>query len=303
MASNKKRKTIDVSEDAVEPPVTENETIEIPKQKDAGLADIPSVSESPFAENPIERVVDESFLNKDSDPVSTEPISQEPQLQGKQNFDLPPANNLMDNDTVRNNSTSPNEFTIEDPTASLPGQDLPGSGDPNSEVNNIPKEVSEGAADGLANMILGIYGMIAPELADGYSRINPNQIIELEKKDKVSPGLSDAVKDINRKNKGAVQLTSEQKKLIKEPLVKVLEVRGVNASPETMLLIACVTVMGMHFMQAHTIKKENASYIESWMKDHSEAGKLRKELEEMKRKEKERQESEKVPYVEAEEVN
>lgn len=294
MTGNKRtRKTIPFSEDTNEGDAIKEVEPTVEKEGKVDIAEIPDVSETPFAENPIERIGNDDFLFKDTESAveSTNPVENT-----LNNF------NVTSEDTLKNNSSSPNEFSIDDPSAGLSNGGGTDSANPSQEVNQIPKEVSDGASDGLADMILGVYGMIVPEVAQSYSKINVTQITELEKKGKISTGLTEVVKDINKKNKGAVQFTSAQQKLIKDPLVKVLEVRGVKASPEGMLLIAVVTVVGMHFLQAKSIKDDNAEYIERWMKDHSEAGKLRQELEEMKRKEQERIQSSKIEYAETEEV-
>jgi hypothetical protein len=93
--------------------------------------------------------------------------------------------------------------------------------------------------------------------------------------------------------------------------MKVLEIQGVKASPESMLVIAIIAVCLMLFIQARSIKTSNDDMVKSWMDDHSrskkletENDKLRVELEELRNSRFDNQSAtvDNIPYAEVEHV-
>gem|GEM_PF-4336662 len=262
-----------------------------------------NVGDSPLMEAMIERKGGDDFLYKDQ---STSTVQPETQSSGSGNNTPPPPPTTTSADPLA--PGSPKEFAF-DPIAQNPVTHE-GEVGTKAPVNDIPSEISDESAKMMADMILEGFGMIAPEMADRYSKINEGEIRKLERDDKIQTGLVEIVKSVNKENKGAVKVTNEQKNLIRKPLIKVLEVQGVKSSPETMLIIAIIAVCVMLFIQARGIKASNDLMVSNWMADHSKSKKLEVENESLRRKmaqmeqqqAQEQQTVEEMPYAKVEVV-
>ncbi len=242
-----------------------------------------NVGDSPLMEPMIERKGGDDFLYKDKPQAETTQDTTAPQPEPQVNsgnggnINVPPV--------PPTSTDGPKEFQF-DPTPQASGPVNPG--DPaaqggSGEINPIPQEISDESSKMIAEMLLEGFGMIAPEMADRYSKINEGQIRKLEQDGKIQAGLVEIAKNANKNNKNAVRVTNEQKNLIRKPLIKVLEVQGVKASPESMLVIAVLAVCVMLFIQARSIKSENDDMVKAWMDDHSRSKKLESELDIAKR--------------------
>jgi hypothetical protein len=276
------------------------------------------ISQSPLMEAMIERKGGDDFLYNNGQGSQTPATDSA----GGGNNNPPPPNVDAGMDLPPSPQGGPKEFKF-DPIAVAPQvqgggteQDQGQTGDASGGVENnpIPAEISSESSKMLADLLLNLAGEGVPIVADKYTKINTDTIRQLEQKGKIQPGLVEVAKDINRNNKDAVKLTNAHKNLIRPPLIKVLEVKGVNASPETMLIIAVLAVCAMLWMQAYNVKKTNDETIQTWMESHSEARKLKTKLEETQEKmaqmEREMQEmrsgsgagSVEVPYAQVEEI-
>lgn len=289
--------------DKVEPVATEASV-----EKVASLG----IEDSPLMEPMIERKGGDDFLYKDKPQT-------EPQVQDTVTPDPQPSNQSATvNTPPPQTGTGPKEFQFDPtPQAPAPGDTSTTPSAGGAETNPIPSEISSESSKLIADVALQAFGMFVPDVAHRYSKIPEGHIRKLEQDGKIQSGLMEVVKATNNNNKNAVKLTSEQKQLIREPLIKVLEIKGVKASPETMLAIAIIAVCVMLFMQAHGIKKENDSMVEAWMADHSkskkletENDKLKRELAELRERQSQRQDDdiedgviEEKPYATVETIN
>lgn len=280
---------------------------QIPVNNEVTIEQVKSINvgDSPLMEAMIERKGGDDFLYKDK-PVENAAENIAPQKEEVPNNTTPAQGN---NPPPPSQGSGPKEF-IFDPIAQDDTVQPPNTGTESSaETNPIPPEIADESSRMIAEMLLEGFGMIAPEMADRYSKINEGQIRKLERDDKIQTGLVDIVKAVNKENKGAVKVTTEQKNLIRKPLIKVLEVQGVKASPETMLIIAVLAVCVMLFIQARSIKQSNDDMVRNWMEDHSRSKKLEKEVDnkdarirELEQQLNERQ-AEQVPYAQVEVVS
>lgn len=239
-----------------------------------------SINDSPIMEKMIERKGGDDFLYKDQPQIDTTQQQQIPKEE--------PQNNTNTTNTAQqNNAGGPKEFVF-DPiqqATTNSGTATPDSTTPPTDTNTnpIPAEIADESSKMIAEMLIEGFSMITPELAERYSKINEGQIRKLERDDKIDPGLVEIAKNVNKANKGAVKVTNDQKNLIRKPLIKVLEVQGVKASPESMLIIAILAVCVMMFIQARSIKRENDDMVKSWMADHSQTRNLQKENAELRK--------------------
>ncbi len=249
-----------------------------------------NINESPMMEAMIERTGGDDFLYKDKQPTSQtvepNPIDQNGSAVNNQ----PPANGSNSTPAPQG---GPKEFVFDPITQvpdPVPGATEPGGGAGDAPTNPIPEAITSESSKMMADLILNVAGMGVPIVSDRYSRFNEDKLRELEQQNKIQPGLLEIAKDINKNNKNAVKLTSDHKQLIREPLVKFLEIKGVKASPEAMLAIACLTVLAMLVFQSYSIKSTNDETLRRWEDDHSEALKLRKENELLRKEKREREE-------------
>ena len=309
MDNNKprKRNTIDLSQEDESAEVKSTLVVE---SKTSNVSPL-DVSSSPLMEAMIERKGGDDFLYENK-PSESQNSNQQPVESTSQQ---PEVNNNPTPVQTATSSEGPKEFTF-NPSDNIPPSEngTPGAengASPSAESNSIPSEIGDESSKMIADMLLEGFGMVAPEMADRYSKINEGQIRKLERDGKIQNGLVEIVKETNKNNKGAVRLTSEQKNLIRKPLMKVLEIQGVKASPESMLVIAIIAVCLMLFIQARSIKTSNDDMVKSWMDDHSrskkletENDKLRVELEELKNSRFDNQSAtvDNIPYAEVEHV-
>lgn len=239
------------------------------------------VSDSPMMEAMIERKGGDDFLYKDQ----KDQTNQQQQEPVQQQENTQPVNNTQQqtNQQPATQTGGPKEFQF-DPVSNIPPANTTGGTGTGSEapINEIPSEISDESSKMIADMLLEGFGMIAPEVVDRYSKINEGQIRKLERDNKIQPGFIEIAKQANKNNKNAVKVTNEQKNLIRKPLIKVLEVQGVKASPESMLIIAMLAVCVMLYIQARGIKRENDDMVKSWMEDHSTSKKLKTENDKLK---------------------
>lgn len=287
---------------------TEPTTTEATVEKVASLG----IEDSPLMEPMIERKGGDDFLYKDK--PQTEPQPQDTATPETQ----PVTQSTPINTPPPQPGTGPKEFQF-DPAPQEPlSSDPSNTASPNSETtqtNPISSEISTESSKMIADMLLQGFGMVVPEMAHRYSKIPEGHIRKLEQDGKIQSGLVEIAKVTNSNNKNAVKVTSEQKALIREPLIKVLEIQGVKASPESMLVIAIVAVCVMLFIQARSIKNENDDMVKSWMADHSrskkletENDKLRREIAELRERASQEPELsnaviEETPYAEVETIN
>lgn len=252
-------------------------------------APIMSISDSPMAENVIERNGGDDILK--TEPVTTNNFNEFGQV-------IPPSNN-----------GSPKDFFV-DPEAQIMQQEMEqmgnmeGGGDNGStDTQPLPVGIADESSRMLADMLLDGFEMIVPEAATSYSKINEGIIRKLTKEGKLSEDKLDLIKAVNKNNKNAVKVTREQKELIKKPLYKVLEANAVKADPVTMLIIAVVAVCFVLFLQANGIKKENDSMVKDWIEKHDKTKELEKKIADLSKENKDLQKEvndNNIPVVEAE---
>ncbi len=322
MNSNKRgprRKTLrfkdhpDTQEEVENMSKTEKQETSAVKEEISQKVEALNVAESPMMEQMIERTGGDDFLFKDQPQNNSQQAASEntPPVQQEQ-IKTQETTTQQTNQPVQPQPIAggPKEFAFNPVTQNSQS----GPGDSPSDTpptNEIPPEISDESSKMIAEMLLEGFGMIAPEMADRYSKLNEGHIRKLERDNKIDPGLVEIAKNVNKNNKNAVKVTNEQKNLIRKPLIKVLEVQGVKASPETMLVIAIVAVCVMLFIQARGIKRGNDDMVKSWMEDHSRSKKLATENDTLKSKIREYEEAlnrkeekigDNVPYAEVTEV-
>jgi hypothetical protein len=296
------KKTIDLEEKK-----SSQLDMNINEEQKIDVIDVQDTSTSPLLEEMIERKTNESFLNgggneevyKDNSTQSTAENTESKKTESQNtstniggNINNPPP-------------TGPKEFTLDD--FDNTGQpSLDGSQPTSSEKienNSISPEISDGGAELMADTLLEGFSLLAPDVIHSYSKINEGLIRKFENDDKIRQGTTDVVKEKNKENRKEIKVTSEHKKMIRTPLVKVLTIQNVKASPESMLVIAILVVCISLFIQARNIKSSNDDLVKSLLRDHDEMKQLKERAENAeKENEKLRNKGKEIPFVEAEVV-
>jgi len=133
----------------------------------------------------------------------------------------------------------------------------PESGEENFQ--QTPEDAKENA-ETMAELALDFLEEIPPLL--GESLKIPTESLEIMAvKGQIPDEMVEKVKELNKENQKAFKLKKENRKMIKKPLVKVLEKRGVNMPPEVALIMAVVVTGVSMFMQYKKQKETNDTII------------------------------------------
>jgi hypothetical protein len=292
-------KTTIVESAVVEEPIAKTKSkMEIAQESikfaEPGIDKIMDVSQDPTLNAIIERTGGDDFL-KNAQPATPPPpppvipptpfANPEPSGLGSGNYNTTPPQPIA----------GPKSFTIQDPEAAL----IEKRRVMQQQTQQIHKEISKESGNMMADMLLDGFGMVAPSFAEMYYDLNEPQVKILEDAGKVPEGTLDQVKKWNRDNKGKVQFTKEQRNLVREPLIKVLEIHSVKADPTTMLIIGLVIVCFMMFMSAKSIKKSGDDMMESLIINYE---KKRRQMDAEERERERQRKEDEVPLVQTEEV-
>lgn len=214
--------------------------------QDSEFEEIPSASTSPLNEPVKERTGGDDFLKQQQNYASTathqNPLGPDPFM----------------------SEGEAQEFRIENPEELLMKQS-------EEKVEDLDKETINETSDMLSDVAINLLGMVAPVASESYYKIPERKIKELEKADKLPEGTIDHIRQINKEQKNSVTLDKSQKDLIRKPLAKVLEGKGVKTKPEWVLALCLVAVVVMLWIKARAIKKENDETVLNFIESYARA--------------------------------
>jgi hypothetical protein len=213
-------------------------------QQEAEFESVISPNDSPLNEPVKERIGGDDFLRQSS-------YSQ-----------VTPENPLGPNPFMQEGDAE--ELKFEDPEQLLMKQS-------EEKVEDLDKETINETSDMLSDVAINLFSMVAPVAAESYYKIPERKIKELEKQDKLPEGTIDHVKQINKEQRNSVTLDKSQKDLIRKPLSKVLEGKGVKTKPEWVLALCLVAVVVMLWIKARSIKKENDETVLNFIDAYAKA--------------------------------
>ncbi len=215
--------------------------------QDAKFEEIPSAQTGPLNEPVKERTGGDDFLKQQqyaSTATEKDPLGPNPYM----------------------NEGDAEEFSVESPEEQMMAQ-----ANADHKVEDLDKETINETSDMLSDVAINLLGMVAPVAAESYYKIPERTIKELEKQDKLPEGTVDHIRAINKEQKNSVTLDKSQKDLIRKPLAKVLEGKGVKTKPEWVLALCLIAVVVMLWIKARSIKKENDETVLNFIEAYAKA--------------------------------
>jgi hypothetical protein len=231
--------------------IDEIEMDEIPK---GNLTKPPSLNESPLLDA---GRIEMEYTSGDptaNTPPAPEPTPQ-PQAQHGTGTDPDPQEPTYTYEDTTNPTLPEQEFFTQ-PQGGAPS--LASAEADSSDTMNLPDEAAKEGSAHLASFIMDAYERFVPEVTHYYSRANEKEIKKLEESGDLLTGALETVRNYNKSNK----LLFEEKaksdvKYLKKHLTKVLQIRQVSASPETLLAFAVIIVVIGQAILFFKIKKES----------------------------------------------
>ena len=182
------------------------------------ILEVPSVASSPLLQEP---VIERAYSKKIG--VSADDVTDGSTPESGVDGTPPPAaeeTNYNDiADAAEKGSVPPIEISSESHTE--PDGDGEGETGGDPEVGGqgveVPDSIAKTKARSTANFFLDMYASIIPELFHNISSIDESDINIREKKGEVLPGSTEVVKETNLNNREHLNMSDDQKKMIRKP--------------------------------------------------------------------------------------
>lgn len=141
-----------------------------------------------------------------------------------------------------------------------------------SEVNPELESADKTANKALVTLLLGVFALLIPYLVKSQVKINENAVRADIAAGILEPEVLEAVIEINQKNSKIPVWSKEYEKMLKQPMMDVLdEYKIAEVSPTTRLLIALGSVGTNIFLVAKETQQANQEYLRTLYQTYGKA--------------------------------